>query len=762
MKKKLAGIWAVGLCLILLLVTVEYFFMEEKHVVQTMATAESTDLIIFSVPSGVYDTDITVTLRPGNNAPLDTQIRYSTDGSEPAASDRIYSEPINFHFEKGKLKLCTVKAVLYHNGQYSKTQEKTYVLTDDIKKTLGDVCLMHISSDQSGLYDYEKGIMVPGITYDENVAAGVKGLVPGNYNQRTDEWIRDAKITMFSPDGERLLEQNIGLAIAGGTSASMGIKSLKLIAGNEYDPAHDKFHLQFYDHDQDQLSLVCDYTRLRLHAGQDYYYGSNLRSAVVSRLANESGFDGCTDTKRCLVFLNGKYYHILDLQQNYSDSFLKKRFSLDGENCIETAKGGEKDVFPAMGVDKLFSADLTVEENRAALEKAVDMDNFLQYYAINVMIQNNDWPQNNFEGWRYIGTPIAENPYSDGRLRFLIFDPDVCYYGPKNSQFFDGCGKTTLSELMNRAHRAFDTVFVNVMKAECYRNHFLTILSDYMSTVFNDDNLLRIVNEEYEKISALSHQYNTEELIAKNDEQYAVMLEEVKKADDKVKEAVAFCFGCRESFRLAVATGEGVQITWNHMNIGENGTYAGTYYTGVPLTLTASSYAGYRFSCWEVNGEQIKEETLTLDGSTAKDGVISVKAVATRVDEDSLFISEICAKSDTDWFRLTNAGETEVDLSQYFVTDDSTVPTKCRLPRIVLKGGESVTINCKNNYYELGDYICNFNLKAGETLSLSSKTGVVDKLIVPQMNEYESYGRLNGSNTFYFFDNQDQKRKSLS
>ena len=86
------------------------------------------------------------------------------------------------------------------------------------------------------------------------------------------------------------------------------------------------------------------------------------------------------------------------------------------------------------------------------------------------------------------------------------------------------------------------------------------------------------------------------------------------------------------------------------------------------------------------------------------------------------------------------------------------------LPKVTLKSGESFVINCNRNYYEVKDYICNFNLADGETLYLyDTKLGkTVDSMYVPRMDRHESYGRYLHSNAHRFFENTADKRKAES
>ena len=83
------------------------------------------------------------------------------------------------------------------------------------------------------------------------------------------------------------------------------------------------------------------------------------------------------------------------------------------------------------------------------------------------------------------------------------------------------------------------------------------------------------------------------------------------------------------------------------------------------------------------------------------------------------------------------------------------------MPHIYLKTKKSIIINAKNNFHIIGDYICNFKLNEFQELYLIKKQDIIDKLEVPIMSKYETYGRYNNSNYYVFFNNYDNIRRDI-
>lgn len=454
----------------------------------------------YNYDSGFFSDSIDVELyADGPLVPKLTKLRYTLNGDDPSVSGKVYDEPIRLE-KKDDISVYTITAAFcYARMKCGTPVTKTYVLGDNLSDDV-DLDFISITSARKNLYDYDTGIMVKGKTYDDNVASGKYNgrlMVPGNYSQRGDEWVRDAHVTMLGAGtGEVLLDTDLGIAISGNTSAALPVKSIKLAANKKY--GYEKFVFDFGGSGtlNSDLAKLEKYNSIRLRSGaQDQTYG-NIRSSVVSRLAEQAGFPGCTATKRVIVYLNGKYYGIFDAQQNYSDSFLTKRFNLNESDMIIKAKGAELSALKDAGLMDLFNADLNDRENKEKLEAKVDMDDYLRYYALEILWNNTDWPQNSFEMWRYTGTADRKNKYSDGRFRFLVYDTDLTYQTEQSHVYFKYSNGDTFESIMENRARAKGSTLVNVLKSDYYREKFIDILREYINGALRTENVLSVIESE--------------------------------------------------------------------------------------------------------------------------------------------------------------------------------------------------------------------------------------------------------------------------
>ncbi|MBR1884244.1 MAG: lamin tail domain-containing protein [Clostridia bacterium] len=198
------------------------------------------------------------------------------------------------------------------------------------------------------------------------------------------------------------------------------------------------------------------------------------------------------------------------------------------------------------------------------------------------------------------------------------------------------------------------------------------------------------------------------------------------------------------------------------MIVYEKEKYQNSYYIGTEFEIQALEYPNFEFGYFNINGTKYYDKTIIVSSEMLENNKIKIELVFNLTDS-SILISEISAKNDNDWIKLTNASEEDISISNYCISDDKKNYIKYELPNKILKSGESIIINGNKNYYSIGDYIGSFNLSIGETIYLYDKTKnkVVDKLKIPKMTSNETYGRAGNNSCIYmYFNNKNGQRKN--
>ncbi|MFK7808660.1 MAG: CotH kinase family protein [Saprospiraceae bacterium] len=138
-------------------------------------------------------------------------------------------------------------------------------------------------------------------------------------------------------------------------------------------------------------------------------------------------------------------------------------------------------------------------------------------------------------------------------------------------------------------------------------------------------------------------------------------------------------------------------------------------------------------------------------------------------------INEICSDNKTtitddfgeasDWIELYNTGTESVDLTGYFLSDNSDQPNKWTFPNLVISPNQHLILFASGRDLSNSYVHTNFKLsKDGEVLLLSDNDGnLLDQIGFPSLDEDVSYGRseLNSQEWLYFgsptpeFENND-------
>ena len=433
---------------------------------------EEADDIIVSQEDSFCAGDLVLELSNAGSYP----IYYTLDGSIPGFESGFYEDPLVF-MSTDEVQSCVLRARSYDEstGEWGDLFTRTYFYADSME-TLKDrfstyiVCL---TSDPYNLYDYEYGIMVEGKIRDEYVNSPeyISGKLtqPANFTQQGREWERDAFVEILSPDGERLIAQDAGMRIFGHASRQYYYKSFKLYARKAY--GNDTFAYPFFEdntHGADQ-KVQDAYKRLVVRAHGFDKSVTLFREELFQTLCSQiEGIDS-KSVAPASVWLNGGYYNFEWLQEVYDDTYMEENYGLMQEGdyyqklalranklTLSISKGktgsGDEDEEETVGTEdaepvveitdrtpeeeqaakdyhkmaEYAEKDLTDDETFAELEQLTDIDNMLQYFAIETYIANWDWPLNNIKLYRYYSqNNVYGTGRQDGRWRYLYYDMEA-------------------------------------------------------------------------------------------------------------------------------------------------------------------------------------------------------------------------------------------------------------------------------------------------------------------------------------------------
>lgn len=745
------------------------------HLQQGDGAVTGQEPIRFSQDSAFYNKDITVELSAGSGK----QIYYTLDGSEPKPDNPeavLYGEGIRLEAADTEYSY-TIRAAAYEDGALVSEENRTYIMGVNVE-TRFTMPVLSVTGSPEDFYNYEDGIMVHGKLDDEYIAAHpewseffANDQIPifGNFYQKGRDAEKEVFITLFDKDGNRLLSQNCGFRLYGALSRMKNQPSFRLYARSEYGEINDFDYTFFTDQYTDEDTLQSEYKRVIVrNGGNDNGYGF-IRSELATRIAKESGFRDAPSASPVCVYLNGNYYGVHWFITNFDDNYFRETYGeYAGEMYIfegeiqELAIDEEEEDSAYIGLaeeynesmDYFENADLTIEENWQKLNSFLDVNNFIQYIAIQHYVANDDSLFNNYRVYRYYAPDGVYTPDTvfDGRYRMLLFDMD---YALGLERIDVEPEKYALTTKRIDGDEAHEKLFANILKREDCRELYIKYTLSLMNYYYSESYVKSVLDEMHgSRIAELSYMIQNTDLLLDNHvapdvtdldyiahqmfliERFANLRPEYAIQD------LLTAFGEMTTYTLEVENPDQAYITLDYASFSDTD-YTGSYFAEVPVQVSVQPRPGYRFVHWLVNGKAVECSSFAITPDMITEGRVNITCVSEPAEDADLCISGVKAK-DGDFIEITNISTENKNLGAYCLTDNES-DRKSTLPASILEPGETVIIYCKN-YSEveaLGQPGTNFNIKAGETVSLYRTDGrLVDSVTVPQLGSGEGVWRM--------------------
>lgn len=371
--------------------------------------------ISFESTSGFYNTDFDLLLFTNSEG----DIHYTLDGNDPSIGSPIYTQAIQITdrnndpntisniptnpsstwdhqiWKKPQVvipKSRIVKAALFKDGiQISPVFYEEYFIGDPLSNIKMPV--FSIVIDSLELFDYERGIYVPGKDFDNNPNT----WQPGNYYERGDEWERIMQMSYYE-DGERILKQTAQVEIHGGGSRIYPCKSLKISAKNSLGSRY--FEYPFF---KDKPWTT--YKRMILRNGGQDWIKTIFTDALMHDLVKNQNMESQASLP-VVLFINGSYWGIHNLRERYDKFYFENYHTdeLEDFDFLELAmwfieKEGDVSDYQMMN-DSLDTMDLSTEEDYQKIAQQIDIANFIDQHISKVYGGGQDWSGNNERIWR--------------------------------------------------------------------------------------------------------------------------------------------------------------------------------------------------------------------------------------------------------------------------------------------------------------------------------------------------------------------------
>lgn len=216
-------------------------------------------------------------------------------------------------------------------------------------------------------------------------------------------------------------------------------------------------------------------------SGQDAFQ-THMRDSILTSLAQDTGVM-YQETEVSVVYINGEYWGVYNMRERISPYSLRQFHDWDDNAYLDVLEGSFERMYATSGAEAPFQElltwvkrnDLRNDANVQKLSEAMDIENYLDYVALQIYTSNQDL--NNVRLYR--------NRHGDNKWRWVLCDLDLSYQVDANSisrwMADGGVGSITKQD---------NTLFVELMENAKVRDYFLTRMGELLATTFSTENVL--------------------------------------------------------------------------------------------------------------------------------------------------------------------------------------------------------------------------------------------------------------------------------
>jgi hypothetical protein len=521
--------------------------------------------------------------------------------------------------------------------------------------------VISLSANENELFDYNQGILVAGVDFDNWRTANPADDAPtigniANFFRRGSDYERATNFTYFV-NGAPVLNQNVGLRTHGGSSRIAPDKSLTLYARSDY--GDDSMSYQFFND-----RSFDSFTGIVLHNSGNDFDQTMFRDAFCHQLLKNLNIT-TKGWQPAVTFLNGEYWGILSFRDKIDSEFFKRVYNIPTadiqvlENEYWIVEGGQTATDDYMTlVDYMNNHSLATQSNYDYVTTQMDPESFKDYFISNIFLENADWPVNNIYYWRKKTAAYTPNaPYgSDGRWRWMAHDMDDTFAISNSNVNLNSLADATATNGPGWPNAPWSTLFLRKMlENPTFKNEFINRFADLMNTTFLPSRLSAKMAEMKGILSPEMPDQFARWEAPFDDGDWTYFL---GKQTDFINQRPAiqrnhirskFSISSNINVTLDVSNPVHGYIKMNTIDVkqGTDGItsnpypWVGIYFSNIPVTMKAIANPGYVFSHWTGASSSTNAE-ITMTSATS----FSVTAV---------FIQETVASSHPLFYWMMNS-----------------------------------------------------------------------------------------------------------
>lgn len=397
----------------------------------------------FSVRGGMYTVPFFVAL----HTDFGGEIRFTTDGSDPAVDDPLYASPIPIN------STTILRARIFQAGLIpGPVVTHSYFIHENSEG--GELPVVSIATDPANLWDPETGIYVQNF----------KPL-----------WEVPINIELFENDGgdRAAFNETAGAQINGLYSWQLPQKMLGIYFKKQYGPAN-------LDYPMIRQRKRSSYKNFALRAsGSDWSYTLfrdmlGQHATLLNMNIDIMGF------RPSVAYFNGEYMGIHNIREKVDDDYIEKSYNMEpgSFDLVENEDYPEAgDLAAYNALLALLEKDLSIEENFSEVAGIVDLENFTDL-IITELATGNTSISHNVMAWK---------PKGYGKWRWILMDLDRGFFNPNSN----------LTEFYLDQE---ELPFTELMQNQSYRNSMAKKLTAHLFSTFHPERMKQLIDEHMQDI----------------------------------------------------------------------------------------------------------------------------------------------------------------------------------------------------------------------------------------------------------------------
>ncbi len=422
-------------------------------------------------------------------------------------------------------------------------------------------------------------------------------------------------LEFFEPNGARGLVQQVEVKMHGGRrSRNNPQRPLRLTARGRL--GDETMRYPFFP---ERPNVEEFKTIILRNSGGDFCL-SNFRDGLFHQISLHNGLDIDELAFRpAICYINGRYWGLVEIRERIDNDHLHYNYGADLDDALmmeEENWSMQGDTIHSWLLQQFIrTQDLNDAANWAHVDSLLDIHSLMDYFALEMIAGNVDWPSNNLKYWK----PSV----SEGKWRYVMYDLDatMVLYGwiPEDLDMF----QWTFEHRTGFFHTE---LFRGLVGRDEFKRLFMNRMADLMNTVFREDRF----QKEVDKITAV-YAGEIEQHFERwgcwfqvyQDQAFGVIPHFIANRNGYMRQHAMDWFGWPNAARLEFEAFPPAAGAIQLNSLRPELPFAGWYWNGNDIDVTALPADGYVFSHWGYSQDDESSTGAHLKRSFAANGHVT-------------------------------------------------------------------------------------------------------------------------------------------